>query len=428
MARRVVITGLGLITPLGVGTKFVWKRIINGESGITSTFGKGYQQIPSRVAGFIPRGNGVGMFDEDAVVSKSQKRNIAQHTLLGIAAAELALRESGYSKDVLEKLSDEERERMGVCLGVGMSDLDGIAETWLAFENEGYRKVSPYFVPKMLTNLVAGNISIRFGLQGPNHSVSTACSTGSHSVGDAFRMIRNGDADLMLAGGTDAQVTPLAMAAFARAKALSTKFNDTPEMASRPFDRERDGFVIAEGAAVLILEEYERAKQRGVDIYGEMLGYGMSGDASHITAPSEDGRGAFNAMTAALRDAQQSLENVCYINAHATSTPLGDAVENRAIVRLFGSNNGLAVSSTKGATGHLLGAAGSLEAAITALSLHTRELPPTINLHNLDPAADFPLNYVPNEAQQLASERMPVALSNSFGFGGTNACLCMRAM
>lgn len=324
----------------------------------------------------------------------------------------------------MEAKNDEELERIGVAVGMGMVDLNGICETFTDLQTKGYKRVSPHFVPRILANMAAGQISIKYGFRGPNHSVSTACATGAHAIGDSMRMIRNGDADVMICGGTEACITPLAIAGFCRLRALSTNYNDKPLEASRPFDSDRNGFVMGEGSAILVLEELEYAKQRNASIIGEVCGYGMSGDGNHITSPHPDGRGAIAAMRAALRDAQLTTKDVGYVNAHATSTPIGDNIEANAIATLFGENAiNLFISSTKGAHGHLLGAAGNLESIFTILACRDGKMPPTLNLDNI-PDNLSALNFVAKEAKEWKDDRKRVALKNAFGFGGTNASLC----
>eukprot|EP00112_Aurelia_sp_Birch-Aquarium-sp1_P019531 Seg4843.2 transcript_id=Seg4843.2/GoldUCD/mRNA.D3Y31 product="3-oxoacyl-acyl-carrier-protein synthase mitochondrial" protein_id=Seg4843.2/GoldUCD/D3Y31 len=420
--RRVVCTGIGLVTPLGSGKDVVWKKLVDGKCGLSSIDSKDFDEVPSKVGAFVPIGKGEGDFNETTVVSKGDQRNVLTAAVFALGAAEEALTDANWKPE-----TEEDCERTGVAVGTGMTGLEEIVKTGKLFYTQGYRKVSPYFIPKILTNMPAGYISIRYGLQGPNHAVSTACSTGAHAIGDSFNMIRNGFADVMVCGGTEASISPLGFAGFCRARALSTNFNDDPERASRPFDKDRDGFVMGEGAAILILEEMEHAIERNANIYAEMLGYGMSGDAYHITAPSESGRGAFLAMKSALRHAKLNPDEVQYINCHATSTPLGDAIENKAIKDLFCDHSpNLQVSSTKGAVGHLLGAAGAVEAAFTILAVNEGIVPPTLNLHNVSCKEEFSMNYVPLKAQEFNSVagQRKVALSNSFGFGGTNACIC----
>ncbi|KAH3908061.1 hypothetical protein HBI56_149850 [Parastagonospora nodorum] len=429
--RRVVVTGLGLVTPLGIGVRRIWKRLIEGHCGIVSIKDRSldFAKLPSQIAALVPEGSKEhGKWNaKEYGLSPTDERRMARFAQYAMVASEEALLDAGW----LPK-RDEDFEATGVYMGSGIGSLDDVYDTTVAFEKGGYRKVSPLFVPRLLINLAAGHVSMRHGFKGPNHAATTACTTGAHSIGDAARLIQFGDADVMVAGGAESCIHPLAISGFARARSLATDWNDYPIEASRPFDKDRAGFVIGEGAGVVVLEELEHAKQRGANIYAEVAGYGLSSDAHHMTAPREDGQGPRLAMKHALRHAGLKPSDVDYVNAHATSTSLGDAAENRAIKELLLGENGksktseIHVSSTKGAIGHLLGAAGSVEAIFTVLAMHNNTLPPTLNLHSPgSPSEDFDCNYVALVSQQ---HKTSVALSNSFGFGGTNASLCFRKM
>ncbi|KAI1144493.1 putative 3-oxoacyl--synthase [Hypoxylon sp. FL0543] len=422
--RRVVVTGLGAVTPLGVGIRQSWSRLIAGHSGIVSVAGfepqKRWRELTSTVAGIVPKsGTGEGQWRPGDWLSATDQRRMSTFTQYAMAATEMALEDAAW-----KPCKQEDLESTGVCLGSGIGNLDDIYTTSIAYEQDGYKKVSPLFVPKILINLAAGHIAMRYGFRGPNHAVTTACTTGAHSIGDASRFILFGDADIMVAGGAESCIHPLTFAGFGRSRSLSTAFNDDPPSSCRPFDRRRNGFVVAEGAAVLVLEELEHAKARGARIYAELRGYGCSGDAHHMTAPREDGSGAHLSMKKALKHAGIKPCEVDYINAHATGTSVGDVAEALAIRSLMmgeegHSNEGLiAVSSTKGSIGHLLGAAGSIEAIFTILAIAENMLPPTLNLTDPDVGPKF--NFVPFKAQEA---EVNVAISNSFGFGGTNATL-----
>uniref|UniRef100_A0A6B0VBH2 3-oxoacyl-[acyl-carrier-protein] synthase n=2 Tax=Ixodes ricinus TaxID=34613 RepID=A0A6B0VBH2_IXORI len=417
-ARRVVVTGLGLVTPLGVGTKLVWENLLQSRSGII-WLGKEFDGIPSKIAGRVPTdaSQNPAAFSIDRFVSKSDLRSMTVATAYALAAAEEALADASWRPK-----TDAECQSTGVAVGNAMTDLDYIVDSGQLFRDKGYAKMSPYFVPKILTNMAAGHISIRHNLRGPNHSVATACTTGLHAVGDAFNFIQRGYADVMVSGGTECSVSPICLAAFSRMRALSTA--EDAATASRPFDRRRDGFVVAEGAAILVLEELRHALERNATVYAEILGYGLSGDAVHITASSCEGEGGLLCMRAALADAGIDAREVSYVNAHATSTPLGDAAEALAIRRLFGDRSrDVAVSSTKGATGHLLGAAGAVETAFTVLACHGAVIPPSLNLEAPDEEMDLNFVALKSRVWETPGSKRRVALKNSFGFGGTNGSL-----
>ena len=417
--RRVVVTGMGLITPLGSGVKTNWERLIAGRSGVRSIQSFDVSDLPSRIAGQVPPGDtATGGFNANDYVSPKDQRKMDRFIVYALAAAQQAVEDSGWKPE-----DEENRRRTGVMIGSGIGGLETIYEGSITLKEKGPRRMSPFFIPSALINLASGRVSIRYGFKGPNHAPVTACSTGAHALGDAARMIALEDADVMVAGGAEAAICRIGIAGFAAARALSTNFNDTPERASRPWDRDRDGFVMGEGAGVVVLEELEHAKKRGARIHAELIGYGLSGDAYHITAPSEDGDGAFRAMDAALKRARLNPEDIDYVNAHGTSTPLGDEIELGAIKRLFGpAAYKISMSSTKSATGHLLGAAGSVEAIYSILSIRDQVVPPTLNLDNPSEGCDIDL--VPKQAKQ---RKVRAALSNSFGFGGTNASLVFAA-
>jgi 3-oxoacyl-[acyl-carrier-protein] synthase II len=406
---------MGLVTPLGIGVENVWRRLIAGESGIKAIQDFDVSDLTAKIAGQVPRGDtGSGLFNADDWVSPKDQRKMDDFILYALAAAEQAVADAGWKPE-----DEENRERTGVMIGSGIGGLPGINEGALTLVEKGPRRLSPFFIPACLINLASGHVSIRYGFKGPNHSVVTACSTGAHAIGDAARLIMWDDADVMVAGGSEAAVCRLGMAGFAAARALSTAFNDEPAKASRPWDKDRDGFVMGEGAGIVVLEELDHARARGAKIYAEVIGYGMSGDAYHITAPAEDGNGAFRAMRNAVKRAAIAPEQIDYINAHGTSTPLGDEIELGAVKRMFGEHAyKLAMSSTKSAIGHLLGAAGSVEAIFSILAIRDGIVPPTLNLDNPSPGCDIDL--VPKRAEERA---VNYALSNSFGFGGTNASL-----
>lgn len=423
--RRVVVTGLGLVTPLGSGVEVTWKAILAGKSGAGNITTFDASTYACNVACEVPRVDGrggggpevEGAFDPDGVMSQKDQRRIDDFILYAIAAADEAVKDSGWAPE-----DDEGRERTGVIIGSGIGGLATIEKTSVELHEKGPRRVSPFFIPSALINLASGQVSIRHGFKGPNHSVVTACATGAHAVGDAARMIKYGDADVMVAGGAEAAICPVGIAGFIACRAMSTGFNDDPTKASRPYDKDRDGFVMGEGAGVLVLEEYEHAKARGAKIYAEVAGYGLAGDAYHITAPAEDGDGGFRAMQAAIKDAGISPADIDYINAHGTSTPLGDEIELGAVERVLGNAaSKVTMSSTKSATGHLLGAAGAIEAAFTCLAIRDQIAPPTINLDN--PSVETPIDLAANKAQP---REIKVALSNSFGFGGTNASVVFK--
>ncbi|HVH77628.1 MAG TPA: beta-ketoacyl-ACP synthase II [Stellaceae bacterium] len=413
--RRVVVTGMGLVTPLGIGVERNWKSLIAGQSGVRAIQSFDVSDLPAKIAAQVPLGEtAAGLFNADDWVPPKEQRRMDGFIVFALAAAAQAIENAGWTPT-----DDEGCERTGVMIGSGIGGLPGIAEGTLTVQEKGPRRLSPFFIPANLINLASGHVSIRWGFKGPNHAVVTACSTGAHAIGDAARLIMLDDADVMVCGGTEAAICRVGVGGFAAARALSTGFNDEPARASRPWDRDRDGFVMGEGAGILVLEEYEHARRRGATIYAQVIGYGMSGDAYHLTAPSEDGSGAFRSMRNALRSAGLSLEQIDYINAHGTSTPLGDAVELGAVKRLFGEHAYcLSMSSTKSAVGHLLGAAGSVEAIYSILAMRDGVVPPTLNLDN--PSPDCDIDLVAKEAKQ---RKVSYVLSNSFGFGGTNASL-----
>jgi 3-oxoacyl-[acyl-carrier-protein] synthase II len=413
--RRIVVTGVGLVTPLGVGVEAVWKRLIESHSGIRAIQSFDVSDLPSKIAGQVPKGDtAAGAFNADDWVPPKEQRKMDEFIVYALAASEQALADAGW------KPTDEAaRERTGVMIGSGIGGLPAICDVAITLHEKGPRRISPFFIPSSLINLASGHVSIRHGFKGPNHSVVTACSTGAHAIGDAARIIMWEDAEVMVCGGAEAAICRLGLAGFAAARALSTGFNDEPERASRPWDQARDGFVMGEGSGIVVLEELEHAKKRGAKIYAEVVGYGMSSDAHHITAPAEDGNGAYRSMRNALQRAGLAADQIDYVNAHGTSTPLGDEIELGAVKRLFGDHAyKLSMSSTKSSIGHLLGAAGSVEAIFSMLAMRDGVVPPTLNLENPSPACDIDL--VPREAKR---RKVRYALSNSFGFGGTNASL-----
>src|SRR5271154_595180 len=418
--RRVVVTGLGMLTPLACGVDETWRRLLAGKSGIGRVERFEVSDLPCKIAGQIPRGDGSdGTFNADEWMEPKEQRKVDNFILFGMAAAKQALDDADWHPQEYE-----DQITSGVLIGSGIGGIEGIAETALLLRDRGPRRVSPFFIPGRIINLASGYVSIAHSLKGPNSAVVTACSTGAHAIGDAGRLIALGDADVMVAGGTESPINRISLAGFAACRALSTGFNDTPERASRPYDKDRDGFVMGEGAGAVVLEEFEHAKRRGARIYGELVGYGMSGDAFHITAPANDGDGALRCMKAAIHRAEISPGDLDYINAHGTSTPLGDEIELKAVEKLVGNAAGkISMSSTKSSIGHLLGAAGTVEAIFCLLAMRDQVAPATINLDN--PSVDTALDLVPHKPRKRS---INVALSNSFGFGGTNASLVFRKM
>ena len=415
--RRVVVTGMGLVTPLACGVEETWSRLLEGRSGARPITRFKVDDLPARIACDVPFGDGSdATFNADQWVDPKEQRRVDQFIIYALAAAQQAVTDSGFVPK-----NEEEKDRAGVLIGSGIGGLPGIEEASIILHEKGPRKISPFFIPGRLINLASGYASIRFGYKGPNSAVVTACSTGAHAIGDASRIIALDDAYVMLAGGTEAAISRLGMAGFAACRALSTNFNDTPEKASRPYDRDRDGFVMGAGAGIVILEEYNHAKARGAKIYAEIKGYGMSGDAYHITAPAESGEGGYRAMKMALKHAGLAPADIDYVNAHGTSTPLGDEIELKAVERLFGNAAGkISMSSTKSSIGHLLGAAGAVEAIFSALAIRDQIAPATLNLDN--PSVETEIDLVPHKPKKSTIE---AALSNSFGFGGTNATLVL---
>jgi 3-oxoacyl-[acyl-carrier-protein] synthase II len=420
MMRRVVVTGLGMVTPLACGVEATWQRLLAGKSGIKRIEKFDVSDIPCKIAGQVVRGDGSdGTFNADQWMEPKEQRKVDDFILYAMGAAKQALDDADWHPHAYEQ-----QITTGVLIGSGIGGVEGIAETALLLRDRGPRRVSPFFIPGRLINLASGYVSIAHGLKGPNHAVVTACSTGAHAIGDAGRLIALGDADVMVAGGAESPVNRISLAGFAACRALSTGFNETPERASRPYDRDRDGFVMGEGAGAVVLEEYDHAKRRGARIYAELVGYGLTGDAYHITAPAEDGDGALRCMTAATRRAEVSPGEIDYINAHGTSTPLGDEIELKAVERLVGNAAGrITMSSTKSSIGHLLGAAGAVEAIFCVLAMRDQVAPPTINLDN--PSVATAIDLVPHAARK---RQIDVVLSNSFGFGGTNASLVFRRL
>jgi 3-oxoacyl-[acyl-carrier-protein] synthase II len=417
--RRVVVTGIGMVSPLGLSVAATWPRLLEGKSGVGVINRFDVSDLPCKIAGVVnkagePPSTPYEAFDPAAWLEHKDIKKVDYFIMLAMSAATQAVEDSGWKPE-----TEDERERTGVLIGSGIGGLQAIYEASILLKERGPRRISPFFIPSALINLASGQVSIRHGFKGPNHAVVTACSTGAHAIGDAARLIQFEDADVMVAGGSEASVSRLGVAGFAAARALSTSFNNRPEAASRPWDRDRDGFVMGEGAGILILEELEHAKKRGARIYAEVIGYGLSGDAYHVTAPAEDGSGGLRAMRMALKRAKLNLEDIDYVNAHGTSTPLGDEIELGAVKRLFGPHAyKLSMSSTKSAIGHLLGAAGAVEAIFSILAMRDQIAPPTINLDNPSDGCDIDL--VPHKAKQ---RKIRYALSNSFGFGGTNASL-----
>jgi 3-oxoacyl-[acyl-carrier-protein] synthase II len=416
--RRVVVTGLGMVTPLGCGVEPTWSRLLAGASGAGPITSFDCSDLPARIACSIPRGDGSdGTFNPDDWMEPKEQRKVDPFIVYAMAAAKQALDDADWHPTTYD-----DQCASGVLIGSGIGGIGGIYEASITLFERGPRRVSPFFIPGRLINLAGGYVSIAHGLKGPNHAVVTACSTGSHAIGDAARLIALGDADVMVAGGTESPINRISIAGFAACRALSTSFNDEPTRASRPYDKDRDGFVMGEGAGVVVLEEYEHAKARGAKLYAEVIGYGMSGDAYHITSPSEDGDGAYRCMAAAIKRAGISPSDIDYINAHGTSTPLGDELELKAVERILGNAAAkLAMSSTKSAIGHLLGAAGAVEAIFCILAMRDQKVPPTLNLDN--PSVETAIDLVPHTAKPREIETV---LSNSFGFGGTNASLIMR--
>ena len=418
--RRVVITGLGLVTPLGCGVEPTWSNLLGSRSGARRVEEFDVSDISCQIACFIPHGpTSEGKFNADDWMEPKEQRKVDDFIIYAMAAADQALADSGY-----KPATSEQQERTGVLIGSGIGGLSGIADTSLLLKEKGPRRVSPFFIPGRLINLASGYVSIKHQLKGPNHAVVTACSTGAHAIGDAARIVALGDADVMLAGGAESPICRIALAGFAACRALSTGFNDRPKEASRPYDRDRDGFVMGEGAGVVVLEDLEHARARGARIYAEIVGYGMSGDAYHITAPEESGDGAYRCMKAAVKRAGIDPSDIDYVNAHGTSTPMGDEIELGAVERLFGNAAGkLAMSSTKSAIGHLLGAAGAVEAIFSVLAMRDNVAPPTLNLDN--PSVETAIDLVPHKSKP---REINTVLSNSFGFGGTNASLVLRRL